>query len=94
MGVNAAGFERHLASEGFSAPIIGNYEPARFNAPHAHPFEVCGLILSGEMTITPVGGEAVRYRVGEIFQMPLRGQHTEQVGAEGCAYLYGTRSAD
>jgi uncharacterized cupin superfamily protein len=89
--MKASDFERQLAAEGFSAPVIGHYEPARFNAPHAHTFEVRGLILSGEMTITPVGGVAVRYCSGEIFRMPLRGQHTEQVGAEGCAYLYGMR---
>lgn len=89
--MKAAEFEQLLAAEGFSAPVIGCYEPSRFNAPHAHPFEVRGLVLSGEMTITPVGGDAVLYRRGEIFRMPLRGQHTEQVGDEGCAYLYGMR---
>ena len=92
--MKAAEFERHLAAEGFSAPVIGCYEPARHNAPHAHPFEVRGLVLSGEMTITPIVGDAMCYRSGDIFRMPLRGQHTEQVGADGCAYLYGTRSAD
>jgi hypothetical protein len=84
-------FERHLAAEGFTAPISGEYAPHLFNAPHEHPFEVRGLILSGEMTITPVGGAAVRYRSGEVFRMPLCGPHTEQVGPEGCAYLYGRR---
>lgn len=92
--MNASDFEQHLAAEGFSAPTPGDYEAGRFNPPHEHPFEVRGLILTGEMTITPVGGQAVRYRPGEIFKMPLREPHSEQVGAQGCSYLYGTRGAD
>lgn len=46
------------------------------------------------MTITPIGGTAVCYQPGEVFSMPLRGRHSEQVGAEACAYLYGMRSPD
>lgn len=89
--MNASEFERQMSEDGFSKPIPGQYEPHRFNDSHTHPFEVRGLIVSGEMAITPVGGTGKHYRVGEIFVMPLAAQHQEQVGPEGCAYLWGKR---
>lgn len=89
--MNASEFEAHMTETGFSKPIPGQYEPNRFNDSHTHPFEVRGLIVSGEMTITPVGGPGKRYGVGEIFVMPLAAQHQEQVGPQGCAYLWGKR---
>jgi quercetin dioxygenase-like cupin family protein len=89
--MNVDEFERQMAREGFSAPIAGEYEPHRFNDAHAHAFEVRGLIVRGEMTITPVGGVATRYRAGEIFVMPLAAQHREQIGPDGCAYIWGKR---
>ena len=89
--MNAQEFEQQMAEDGFSKPIPGQYEANRFNDAHTHPFEVRGLILSGEMTITPVGGTGKRYRTGEIFVMPLSARHQEQVGPEGCAYIWGKR---
>ena len=91
--MNVSEFERHLGEEGFSVPLAGDYTPHQFNPPHTHPFEVRGLILRGEMTITPVGGDPVRYREGEIFRMPLAAEHTETVGPEGVDYLWGRRDA-
>jgi uncharacterized cupin superfamily protein len=89
--VNTAAFERQMAEDGFSTPIPGHYEPGRFNEAHTHPFEVRGLILSGEMTITPIGGVGTCYRPGDVFVMPLAAPHQEHVGPEGCTYLWGRR---
>jgi uncharacterized cupin superfamily protein len=89
--MNAEEFEQQMARDGFTRPIAGHYEADRFNAPHSHPFEVRGLIVHGEMTITPVGGAGIRYRTGDVFVMPLSAQHQERVGPEGCAYLWGKR---
>lgn len=89
--MNASDFEKQMAADGFSKPIPGQYEPDRFNAAHAHPFEVRGLITSGEMTITPIGAAGTRYRAGDVFVMPLAAQHQEQIGPEGCAYVWGKR---
>jgi uncharacterized cupin superfamily protein len=91
MTMDASEFERHLAETGFGKSVPGEYEPNQVNPPHTHPFEVRGLILRGEMTITPVGGTATRYRPGEVFVMPLAAVHQEQVGPEGCAYRWGKR---
>lgn len=91
--MNANEFERYLAESGFGGPTAGQYEPSQFNDAHTHPFEVRGLILRGEMTITPVGGTGRRYQPGEVFTMPLAASHTEAVGPEGVAYLWGQRGA-
>ena len=91
--MNAEEFELQMTRDGFTKPVPGHYEANRINAPHAHPFEVRGLILRGEMTITPVGSEATRYRTGEVFVMPLSAQHQEEVGPEGCAYIWGSRES-
>ena len=83
--MNAEEFEQQLVRDGFTKPIPGHYEAHRVNAPHAHPFEVRGLIVRGEMTITPDGSAGTRYRAGDVFVMPLSAQHQEQIGPEGCA---------
>lgn len=92
--MNAEEFERQMIQDGFTRPVAGHYEAERFNASHAHPFEVRGLILRGEMTITPEAGVAARYRSGDVFVMPLSARHQERVGPEGCAYLWGKRVSD
>ena len=89
--MNASEFEQQMAQDGFTKPIPGQYETDRFNKPHSHPFEVRGLITRGEMTITPVGGTGKCYRTGEVFVMPLAAQHQEEIGPEGCAYIWGKR---
>lgn len=89
--MNPTEFERHLAESGFGTTTAGQYEPGQFNAAHSHPFEVRGLILRGEMTITPVGSTGQRYQAGDIFTMPLAASHTEEVGVDGVDYLWAKR---
>ncbi|MGQ0529930.1 MAG: cupin domain-containing protein [Panacagrimonas sp.] len=60
------------------------------NPDHTHPFEVRGLVLSGEMRI--VGGGKIQHcREGDVFVMRLGEVHKQEVGAAGLHYLYGSR---
>lgn len=91
--MKAQEFQAELAREGFTDPEAGEYEPGRVNPDHTHPFEVRGLIVSGEMAITPARGPSRNYGPGEVFVMPLGQTHSESVGPDGVRYLYGQRPA-
>ena len=86
--MNTPEFEVQLAERGFSKAVAGNYVPHCFNDFHTHPFDVRGLITSGEMTLT-MKGESTTYRTGEIFTMPVGVPHQENVGPEGVEYVWG-----
>lgn len=85
-------FEAELIRDGFGVAIAGDYAPGRINHEHTHPFEVRGLVLSGEMAIT-VAGESQTYGPGAVFVMHPGQTHREDVGADGVRYLYGSRPA-
>lgn len=85
-------FKKELADSGFTEAKAGQYEPNCFNDWHAHDFDVRGLVLAGEMTIT-IAGEGRIFRPGEVFTMPIEAPHQERVGPDGCEYLYGARPA-
>lgn len=90
--MNAEQFKAGLAQDGFGAATAGDYSPRLINADHTHPFEVRGLVLSGEMVITG-GGVIQRCGPGDVFVMRLGETHREEVGSEGVRYLYGSRAA-
>ncbi|MGQ0698881.1 MAG: cupin domain-containing protein [Panacagrimonas sp.] len=85
-------FQDELIRDGFGSAIAGQYTPGLVNHDHTHPFEVRGLVLSGEMTITGDGG-AQHCGPGDVFVMHLGQVHREEVGASGVRYLYGSRHA-
>ncbi len=88
--MDAQQFQIALERDGFSPATAGEYTPGLINLEHTHPFEVRGLVLSGAMTI-PSGGQIQRCGPGDVFVMHLGETHREEVGAEGCSYLYGSR---
>lgn len=88
--MNAQKFREQLRSEGFSEAIAGEYAAGLINPDHTHPFEVRGLVVSGEMRITS-GGQVQQCRAGDVFVMRLGEVHCEEVGTEGVRYLYGSR---
>lgn len=90
--MDAKQFEAELIRDGFSPALAGEYAPGRVNPDHTHPFEVRGLVLSGEMVIT--GGDDIqRCGPGDVFVMRLGDVHREDVGAAGVTYLYGSRGS-
>lgn len=90
--MDAEHFRAELARDGFSDATAGEYAPGLVNPDHTHPFEVRGLVLSGQMTISG-GGEIQRCGPGDVFVMRLGDVHREDVGPDGVRYLYGSRSA-
>lgn len=88
--MEAGHFEAELLRDGFSPATAGEYAPGLINLEHTHPFEVRGLVLSGQMTISG-DGEVQRCCPGDIFVMRLGSRHREDVGPDGVRYLYGSR---
>jgi len=86
--MDAPEFKQQLAERGFSTPIPGDYPANCFNDFHTHPFDVRGLITSGEMTLT-MQGKAISFRPGEIFTMPVGVPHQENVGPDRVEYIGG-----
>ena len=83
-------FKAELIRDGFSPAVAGEYAPGLINPDHTHPFEVRGLVLSGEMMISG-GGEIQRCGSGDVFVMRLGEVHREDVGTSGVRYLYGSK---
>ncbi|GAC1633680.1 MAG: hypothetical protein NVS9B10_29200 [Nevskia sp.] len=88
--MDAQQFQAELIRDGFAPAIAGEYSPGLVNLEHTHPFEVRGLVLSGEMVITD-RDEVQRCGPGDVFVMRLGSVHREEVGAAGVQYLYGSR---
>ena len=88
------GFAAQLSRDGFSKAFAGSYEPCCINTDHTHSFEVRGLVVSVEMTITLVGGSACRFGPGDVFVMHCGQAHKEEVGELGMQYLYGSREPE
>jgi len=87
--MDQAAFEAKLNSEGYVTEI-GELEAHCSRPPHAHPFDVAGMVLSGTLTLT-CDGQVRTYGPGERYVMAAGRQHAEDVGAEGVRYLVGRR---
>lgn len=83
-------FEKQLRDGGFTEGVEGEYAPGCVNAEHTHPFEVRGLVLSGQMSVISESA-AQRCGPGDVFVMKLGETHREEVGSDGVRYLYGSR---
>jgi quercetin dioxygenase-like cupin family protein len=90
--MDAAEFERSLASDGFRDVDTRRIEPNRMTPEHEHPFDVRALVLSGDITLG-VAGATHTYRAGDVFTMAATCRHTEAVGPDGVEYLVGRRHA-
>ncbi|WP_293391273.1 hypothetical protein [Nevskia sp.] len=88
--MDAQQFQIALEHDGFTPATAGEYASGLINLEHTHPFEVRGLVLSGGMTISG-GGQIQRCGLGDVFVMHLGETHREEVGVDGCSYLYGSR---
>jgi quercetin dioxygenase-like cupin family protein len=83
-------FKQRLRREGFVEGDVKSLEPGVVNADHEHPFDVCALVLDGEIALT-IGGTETCYRPGEVFTMDAGCVHAEKIGAAGVRYLVGRR---
>ena len=83
-------FESRLRADGYDEIETKQLAAKCDNAAHAHPFDVCALVLEGEITLT-VEGAARAYRNGDVFTMAAGCRHAEMVGGEGVRYLVGRR---
>ena len=87
--MDQAAFEAKLNKEGYVTEI-GELEAHCSRPPHAHPFDVAGMVLAGTLTLT-CDGQARTYGPGERYIMAAGRPHAEDVGADGVRYLVGRR---
>jgi quercetin dioxygenase-like cupin family protein len=80
-------FEARLRREGFEV-VHGGQKPGHASDPHAHDFDVRIMVLGGEITVIR-DGTADTFRAGEHCEVPAGCVHSERVGPEGVAYVYG-----
>lgn len=83
-------FRAGLAKDGFSEVALKTTPANVHNHAHAHEFEVRGLVLAGELTLSWQGKQNT-YRAGEVFTMAAGCEHTEQFGPQGATTLAGRK---
>ena len=88
--METAAFKQRLHREGFIECGVKALEPGTTVAEHEHPFDVCALVLDGEIALS-VAGIETSYRTGDVFTMPADCAHAERTGAAGVRYLAGRR---
>jgi len=85
-------FKDRLRREGF-IECERVLEPGMTVAEHEHPFDVCALVLEGEIALT-IDGKETLYRPGDVFTMPAGCAHAERIGAHGVRYMAGRRQPE
>jgi uncharacterized cupin superfamily protein len=83
-------FEADLKRDGYGAADERTKPAGDANDRHAHDFDACLLILSGEYTLTFDDG-ARTFRPGDMFEVVRGTPHAERVGAQDLRYLVGLR---
>ncbi len=82
-------FEADLRRDGFRV-VNASLRPNTQADNHCHDFDARLYVLGGEITITR-DNKPETFRAGQCCEVPAGCQHTEQVGAEGVAYVSGRR---
>jgi len=88
--VDTKSFSQRLRREGYVEGDPKFLEPGRVMPEHDHPFDVCGLVLDGEIALT-IDGRETPYRAGQVFTMAAGCAHAEKIGATGVRYIIGRR---
>ncbi|HEV2673982.1 MAG TPA: cupin domain-containing protein [Aliidongia sp.] len=83
-------FQQRLRREGFIEGDVKALEPGMTMAEHDHPFDVCALVIDGEIALTIEGTETA-YGPGDVFTMAAGCAHAEKIGHAGVRYLVGRR---
>lgn len=83
-------FEAGLKRDGYQE-VEKKTVPANFlSKPHTHDFDVCLMILEGQLTLSREG-RSDTFRPGDTCSMDAGCLHTEQYGATPTTYLVGRR---
>jgi len=88
--MDMTGFSQRLRREGYVEADPKFLAPGVLTAEHDHPFDVCALVLDGEIALTIEGTETC-YRPGEIFTLAAGCPHAEKIGPAGVRYVIGRR---
>lgn len=83
-------FEADLRKDGYDEILTSTTPGAKFNAEHAHPFDVKAMVLDGAITLG-WNGQTQTFRPGEVFTMERGCLHTETFGPEGVVSLVGRK---
>ncbi len=89
--MNQSEFEADLRREGYDV-YYGGLRPGHANPEHSHDWHARVMVIGGEITIGR-NGKADTFRVGDSCAVAAGEMHTEQVGAQGVAYIAGRRDA-
>jgi quercetin dioxygenase-like cupin family protein len=81
---------KSLEAEGFAHTYVWEDSAHASYPDHTHRTETAHIILSGEMTLTTVGGTRT-FRAGERCDVPAGEVHSARMGPEGCRYLIGEK---
>jgi quercetin dioxygenase-like cupin family protein len=88
--LRAGAFEAALRADGFQE-ILRREAPAGGDpTPHAHAWDVRGLVLRGTFMVD-AAGEVQRCAAGEVFTLAAGRTHIEAAGPEGAELLVGRR---
>ncbi len=83
-------FKDLLKAEQFGEINIIDREIGYVLGDHQHPYDVCALITSGEITLV-VDGVSTTYAVGDIFRLSVGTVHHEYAGPMGANIWAGRR---
>ena len=83
-------FEAGLKQDGYQE-VEKKTVPANFlSKPHTHEFDVCLMVLEGQLTLTREG-RSDTFRPGDTCRMDAGCLQTEQYGPSATTYLVGRR---
>ena len=83
-------FKNLLKAEQFGEINIIEREIGYVLGDHQHPYDVCALITSGEITLV-VDGVSTTYAAGDIFRLSVGTVHHEYAGPMGANIWAGRR---
>jgi quercetin dioxygenase-like cupin family protein len=80
-----------LSAEGYGPTILVRRLPWEVPPMHTHPFASKVVLVAGELTVRIAGGDAMKYRAGDLLLMPTESRHEEFAGAGGAVLLVAAK---
>ncbi len=88
--MDESAFEEQLRKNGFDEILRKDLTAEGHLDEHDRDWDVHGLVLAGDFTITTSQG-STSYRAGETFFLPANAAHEESQGPHGARLLLGRR---